>query len=58
MGTEKENKEQPQKDQQPAVNSKQQEEEPLDDLFSLDSDLEMEGLVDSINIKEQTMKKK
>jgi len=51
------------KDQTQKIDNEEQDNSNLpdegaqEDMFSLDSDIEMEGLVESINVKEQEMKK-
>jgi len=58
MNTKANKKDQPQKDdKQLSNNSELPEEEIQADQLELDSDIELEGLVDSITSKERSMKK-
>jgi len=47
----------PKNDNEQNTDSKPSDDNAQEDMFSLDSDIEMEGLVESINVKEQSMKK-
>lgn len=46
-----------QEDKLPTSDQKVSKEESQEDMFSLDSDIEMEDLVESIHQKERTLKK-
>ena len=59
MTTKQKEKDQPQKiDEQPKTLKEAPEKENQEDQLELDSDVEMEGLVDSITKKESSMKNK
>lgn len=57
MDTKPDKKDKPQQEEQSTISQESSEEEAAGDQLELDSDIEMEGLVDSITSKERSMKK-